>query len=148
MPQGCDFICVNNDCEHVGMSVSMHGLWPLQSIDRAIEKANLELDTISSSALVKRKKEGRPSSLFVYPRDKNENPVGWRIQLFCVEENIKFDMDFDTEQEAIDAFHNPPGCEMCHGKLHSYKMLVSNDFKCPTCGEKMNPNYWFAKNGS
>ena len=67
------------------------------------------------------------------------------MELFYIEENIKFDMDFDTEQ-AIDAFHNPPKCAICNGKLYSYKMLASNNFKCPTCGEIMNPNYWFAKN--
>jgi hypothetical protein len=142
MPQGCDFICTNDTCEHLGTSISMHGLWPLQTIDEAISKSDIESDKF---AMINRKNEGRPRALFMYPRDKDDVPVGWRVQLFCLKENIKFDMDFDTEQEAIEAFGSPPKCAICQGEMHSYKMLATLGLPCPTCGETMKPNYWFAK---
>lgn len=142
MPQGCDFMCVNDNCDYVGKTITMHGLWPLQSIDDAIIKTDIESDKL---ALINRKNEGRPRALFMYPRDKEEVPTGWRVQLFCLSENIKFDMDFESKEEATSVSESTTKCARCTGELHSYKTLATIGFPCPSCGKNMTPNYWFTK---
>jgi len=120
----------------------MHGIWPLQSIDEAICKADDESDKYS---LINRKNEGRPRALFMYPRDKDNIPIGWRVQLFCLKEHIIFDMDYDTEKEAIEIFDSSSKCSLCQGELYSYKQLAKIGFPCPTCGKNLTPSYWFTK---
>ena len=142
MPQGCDFICDNPDFQYHGQSIRLHSLWPVQPIDNLISKSDVEEEKL---ALAKRKNEGRNTALLVLPRDKDEIPTGWRIQLFCLKDLVRFDQEFPTPEEAKNVFENPPVCEKCGEQLYSYKMLAKLGMKCPSCQKTMTPNYWFSK---
>lgn len=143
MPQGCTFICNNKDCEHQGRSIELIGPWPTQLIDEAIANAKSEDE---KNGLIRLKEEGHTTALFVFPRDSNKAPVGWRIQLFCQQELIRFnDYEFKTKQEAKDAMESTHLCRNCNSQLKSYKTLVEEGFRCHFCNHKMTPNYWFTQ---
>lgn len=143
MPQGCTFICDNKDCECQGKSIEMIGPWPTQFIDEAIANAESEEE---KNGLIQSKIEGHTTALFVFPRDSGKVPVGWRIQLLCQQEWIRFnDYEFQSKQEANDVMGSPPLCRNCNSQLKSYKVLVHEGLLCPFCNHKMTPNYWFTK---
>lgn len=141
MPQGSDFLCANQQCKNFGKRITIHGSWPLKSIDEAIAKATGE----DKEILEKRKTDGRRFSLFVFPEDKGKSPLGWRTQLYCEKDLIVFDKEFDTKEEAENISVSPPVCERCGGESKSLKKAVSVGISCPTCGKRMNPMHWFTK---
>ena len=141
MPQGCDFICRNEDCRNFEASISMHGVWPLKDIDEAIADSEGERKT----ALEARKSEGRKSSLFVYPQDKEKTPKGYRIQLYCKKDRVRHEFEFDTSEEAVAAESNPCCCPNCGDRMCSVKLALKEGLPCPSCGTTTEPNWWFTK---
>jgi hypothetical protein len=141
MPKGSYFICDNEECKAFKGMITIHNVWPLMDIDMAIEESEGERKQI----LEERKKQGRKFSLFVYPQDKDKTPLGYRIQLFCPKDMIVFDKEFVKEEEATLSEMNPPVCVKCGGNLLSEQTAIDDGIDCPSCGKKLKPLHWFAK---
>ena len=144
MPQGCDFTCRNTECAGFEKTIVMHGIWPTMCIDDAIAEYGDDIERIN--ALELKKAEGRVASLFVYPKDKSRQPVGYRVQLYCpiclMMDNIDCGLD---KNEAKNLSDNPSQCGKCSGNRLSLKTAVVSGIPCPICHVKLHLFHWFTK---
>lgn len=140
MPKGVDFLCGNVKCQDYSKRITIHGPWPVMDIDKAIAKPDSEKDMLQAV-----KDSGRDTTLFVFPRDDDEVPAGYRIQSFCQKEFIVFDEEYGTLEWAEQANTVRPPCTRCGEQVMSLKDCVEIGIKCPSCGEKMFPTHWFTQ---
>jgi len=140
MPKGVDFLCGNTSCSDCGKKITIHGPWPIMDIDKAVAKPGADTEMLLAI-----KASGRDKALFVFPRDQDDSPVGYRIQSFCQKDLIIFDNEFTSYEEAELANTERPICFKCGDKVMSLKDCVEIGVKCPSCGEKMQPTHWFTQ---
>lgn len=143
MPQGCDFTCRTPGCPGFEKTIVMHGVWPTKRIDEAIAEVD---DPEHKAVLEARKERGRKTSLFVYPRDKNRPPCGYRLQLYCPKCLVVEDMDCGRDKRtASAAADDPPDCPTCGGPRLSLKKAIESGIQCPLCKQALKPFHWFTK---
>lgn len=140
MPKGVDFLCGNTKCRNFSKRITIHGPWPVMEVDKAMSRP--DSDNVMLQAI---KESGRNTALFVFPRDADEIPSGYRIQSFCQKEFIVFDEEHGTLELAEQENTVRPDCSRCGEPVMSLKDCVEHGIKCPSCGDKMSPTHWFTQ---
>lgn len=147
MPAGCQFICKNENCIHVGKGFNVSAPWPLDRIENVIEL----LKDADKEVLVKLKEEGHEAACVVYPHPDNQKTIGYRIQKWCDQCKCvwSYDLIFDTPEDTIETMlAKKPielACKNCNNELLTFDEITERGILCPHCKEEMQQNRWMTR---
>lgn len=156
MPAGCQFVCMNPDCEHEGSGFELKAPWPIAQIDLVLNSSKVQADLDLKETMEKLKQAGRNYACINYP-DVDELPMnGYRLELWCDKcpriwsYDVLLKKSEDTFEEALANSDIPDKCAICDEPLMSFKICLG-DFEddetgicCPYCKTKMLQQRWFS----
>jgi len=151
MPAGCEFVCVNEECEHKGKGFVVVGPWPIGRIELVIEDQKVKENVEFRKGLIKRKKEGYKHVCINYPNSSDIPIEGYRIQKWCKSCNslCSFDAMLDegvtTLEAAIESSGITANCGKCQGILMDFNEVLENGIECPHCNKLLQQHRWFSK---
>jgi uncharacterized protein YbaR (Trm112 family) len=142
MPIGCDFICENEACEVYKCRISIHGPWPISSIEEAIAS---EEDPSRKKALEAKQTDGIKHACIAIPNKSGIKSCGIRLKLYCPTCKMLWDQDYlgtgATEIVAED-LERPKPCPECKGKVLSLVRAREDGLPCPLCSKPMKAKSW------
>ena len=134
MPAGCDFICRNEECEHIGKGIVVLGPWAIGNIGLIINSKKVENMEEFREGLIKLKDDGRKYACINYPLpDLSDIPVeGYRVQRWCDackfiwQYDVVLDEDHKTFDEAMKIADVPDKCVKCDGEVQDFEALIES----------------------
>ena len=150
MPSGCEFICKNEECEHVNKGFAITAPWPVGQIELLINAPNVIKKKNFRDGLIKLKNEGRKFACITYPNEAEIETEGYRVTFWseaakCVWQYDVFTKDESSVSDAIDNDPEIPNvCPKSGGELLNFTEVVKAGIPCPHCNEKMQQSRWYS----
>jgi hypothetical protein len=151
MPNGCDLLCQNADCECYDKRISLHGAWPIGKIGDVMKASVYKDNQEAQEAFQRRVAAGIEYACISIPNSDGIKPKGKRIQLYCkgCKEIQSQDMlakaygkgkelNRVVDKEVV----SPSPCSKCGGERASCE---TEKVPCPKCGRDMKRIGWFTK---
>jgi len=148
MPAGCDFICVNEECENHLTCFVMTGAWAMGDIDEVIASKKVQSDKEVKASFERLKEQGRRYACINYPDNDNIEVKAYRIQKWCPSCSCLWMYDVvlssksPTLDEALDNSTLPTECPQCETELISFHDAIAEGLDCPKCHEKLQQTRW------
>ena len=155
MPAGCDFTCMNEDCEQHKSGLVMTAPWPMGKIELVLNAPNVKKKEKFRDGLIKLKDEGVNYACITYPNIAHLDTIAYRLQLWCNvcpciwNYDIVLTEDCPTFEEALEKAQKdgnvPEKCPSCESKLKHYDDVLEDGIICPFYKEDLQQNRWMAK---
>lgn len=153
MPAGCEFTCMNEDCEHYKAGFVLTGSWPLGRIELVIEDPKVKENAAFREELLQRKKDGFKYVCITYPNNAEIPCEGYRVQLWCDSckciwnHDVMLESKDDTLEKALQRGTLPTSCNKCNSELKDFQTVIDGGIPCPHCGVDLQQNRWISKEG-
>ena len=126
MPAGCNFMCVNEKCDHYRAGFTINGIWPIGNIEDVIKQDKVYNNKTFKEGIIKLKKSGREFTCICFPNDEDVPYIGYRVQKWC--QNCKcihsydamIDEDTMDSDEVIKKANVQSTCSKCNGMRTFY----------------------------
>ena len=151
MPNGCDFVCGNKDCECYDKRISLHGTWPIGRIKSVMDSSVYKEDQEAQKSFRSKIAAGTEYACIPIPNKDGIKVKGRRIQLYCKgcksiqNQDIlakTYGKDKALEKLASEEIASPSPCPKCKGERASCE---TEKVLCPKCGQEMKRMGWFTK---
>lgn len=147
MPAGCDLICKNDFCDHVGKFIAITSPWPMGKIQEVIASLSLEENSLLIYNLEVKQNEGCQYACITLPNDKDIEVLAYRINYWHPKELMVCDYHLELKgrslEEALKDPSIPTKCPESKVDLISFEELLDVDIHCPFCNENMKKVRWF-----
>jgi len=155
MPAGCQFVCMNPDCEHNGTGFEIKAPWPIAHIDCVLDSSKVQADSSLKEIIEKMKRDGRDYACINYPDPDGLHMNGYRMELWCDKCPRIWSYDLllknpeDTFEELLAQSDVPDNCVICDSPLMSFEDCLGDmdddetGIRCPYCKQKMLQQRWY-----
>jgi len=155
MPAGCDFTCMNKECEQYKSGIVMTAQWPMGKIELVLNAPNVKEKEEFRNKLIKLKDDGIKYASITYPNLDRIEKIAYRLQLWCNScpclwnYDIVLSEECPTFEEALrkakEIGEIPERCPTCKSNLETYEDVLEGGIPCPFCKEDLQQNRWMAK---
>ena len=134
MPSGCDFVCVNENCDYFNTGFTITGPWPLGDIDEIISCSKVQSDDSLRNELLSLKDSGEKFARIVFPNEDNIEEKKTRLS-FWDPDNLRInyiDIDIGSNYDVENPY------------FLSFEDVIEDGIECPKCNDLLNSNRWIS----
>jgi hypothetical protein len=143
---GCNFVCKNEQCEHVDTGFSMYSCWPLGNINDVIGVFEKNGHYEEVARYKKQKEQRMLYAPIILPNTFNIPVVAWRYQMWSQDAKCVWNYDLIEDGDGnVDLLKLPKRCPKTKCQLLNFKDVIDHGLICPKCDTALQQYRWFAK---